>query len=62
MPEELLGKKLTREEAEPGRKYFVLIETRVEEIDFLRLSAAGSLRARMSLSDSGHWQGEWLAP
>ncbi|MCA9040905.1 MAG: pyridoxamine 5'-phosphate oxidase family protein [Planctomycetaceae bacterium] len=61
LPEELRGRPLIREEVEPGRNLFLLVATRIESIDWLKLDQAGSLRARF-IWDEGTLSAGWLSP
>ncbi|MAT13952.1 MAG: hypothetical protein CMJ46_01625 [Planctomyces sp.] len=62
LPPELAGRPLTREEVEPGRQLFVLIETTLQSIDWLRIDQSGSLRALFKWDAEGKRTANWVAP
>ncbi|QDU81169.1 Pyridoxamine 5'-phosphate oxidase [Polystyrenella longa] len=62
LPLEIRGRKLSREEVEPGRDIFVVMATRIESIDWLRLDQAGSLRALFKWDDENQRTANWISP
>ncbi|MEM6842116.1 MAG: hypothetical protein AAF944_10955 [Bacteroidota bacterium] len=51
----------TRENTEVGYGNFALIVSTVYQLDFLKLSREGHLRAQFSWSENS-WEGSWVAP
>ena len=60
LPEELRGRVPEEGEDAAGLANFVVIETRVEGIDWLELHADGHRRARFEWR--GGWEGRWVEP
>lgn len=56
-------KSVTRADVEPGRKYFSVIRTVVDEMTWLHLHPEGHYRARFRFDpDAGAFEGRWIVP
>lgn len=62
LPEELLGRKPTREESEEGKKNFVVVVTTIDEIDCMELAVRGHRRSRFRWNGAGDLETTWLTP
>jgi len=60
-PAQFLKRAPTREECQQGRKYFCVLQTRVLNIDWMKLRHTGNLRAFFDWS-SGELEASWLIP
>jgi len=57
------GGPLTRADVEPGRPYFAVVRTVIDEIDWLHLHPEGHYRARFEYDpDDGTVDGTWIVP
>jgi pyridoxamine 5'-phosphate oxidase len=61
LPNKLIGRNPNYEESLPGEKNFAVIETIIEEMDFLFLKADGNIRAGFKYNDNSIIS-NWLIP
>ncbi len=62
LPPDLLQRVPSAAEAEQGWKHFGLVITRIERMEWLKLSRSGHLRAGFQYGAGGALQAEWLVP
>lgn len=61
IPQELLKRPPTADEATAGRANFAVVRTEVTSLELLYLKQSGNVRARFTWADD-QWVGSWVAP
>jgi len=63
LPEHMLNRSPTADEAERGRQNFAVLLVEVQTLDWLQLTHHGGVRARfVRASAAEDWQASWVAP
>lgn len=62
LPDDLAGRKPTREESERGRENFVVISTTIDSIDCMELDVKGHRRSLFTWNENGELETKWLTP
>lgn len=63
LPDYMLDRSPTAQEAEAGRENFAILLVEVRMLDWLQLTHHGGLRARFDRQSAcGDWQARWLTP
>ena len=61
-PKELEGKNPKMEDTETGYENFCVIESKINEMEWLYLASQGHRRARITIGHDGDLKTEWLTP
>jgi hypothetical protein len=62
LPDELVNRKPTQQESEAGKANFVVVTTRIDEIDCYELSVKGHRRSLFAWKTGGDLETRWLTP
>ena len=62
LPEALIDRKPTPEESESGKANFVVVTTKIKEIDCLEMNVKGHRRSLFLWRESGELETRWLTP
>ena len=62
LPEDLIDRKPTPEESEFGKANFVVVTTKIKEIDCLEMNVKGHRRSLFTWRESGELETKWLTP
>lgn len=62
LPKDLLERKPTIEESEHGKENFVVVVSRIEEIDCMELDVKGHRRSLFNWNEKGEIETKWLTP